>query len=49
MGERLRACPDCDGKGQIEWGGLYDDAQLSICHRCRGTGKVLVKEGETKE
>tara|TARA_R100001440_G_scaffold10132_2_gene18498 strand:- start:1554 stop:1802 length:249 start_codon:yes stop_codon:yes gene_type:complete len=37
-------CPECEGKGYIEWGDRYDE--IEECHICEGHGEWLEDEEE---
>ena len=34
--EDIRECPDCNGKGRVDW--LLGER---TCDRCKGTGEVI--------
>ena len=35
-------CPECEGKGYIQWGDRYDE--IEECHICEGHGEWLEDE-----
>ena len=35
-------CPECEGKGHIQWGDRYDE--IEECHICEGHGEWLEDE-----
>ena len=37
-------CPECEGKGYIQWGDRYDE--IEECHICEGHGEWLEDEEE---